>query len=182
MANDTKKSKPMLFGSATMDADALHKMDEMDDAGYDNSYVPGYSEERRKNELRVRDGQSASNIDHLYWVRTSRVDGSDVDYRDAVAVSRLGYRAATVDDLSERGWAMPPAAHIGADGLIRREDLALAIVDKDIAKKNKDRLARKNAEFEGQTRQSETGVVTVATEKHGRSVSLADAKQALLGN
>ncbi len=173
--------KPLLFGSNTLDAAQLAALDAADDAGWDNAYVPGYSETQRANELAVRDGRKPAETPHLYWARTQRTDGSNVDYRDAGLIQRAGYRACTLADLKENGWAMPPAAHVGADGLIRREDLTLAIVDSGRRKINQGRKAARNAEFEGRERTSSTGVVTTATEKTGRSLSLEEAKQQILG-
>lgn len=145
---DTKQ-KPMLFGNVSFDAAALDDIEKFEDEGFDWSYVPGYSEQRRMNEHAVRRHQKPIPIDKLYWARASRTDGSNVDYREAVTVTRLGYRACTVDDLKERGWGMPPAAHVAADGSIRREDTVLAIVGNARAEKNKQRQMQINAEFEG---------------------------------
>lgn len=148
MANDTVNQKPLLFGNISFDASAIEDIEKFEDDGFDWSYVPGYSEQRRLNELEVRKGRKAQQMDKLYWARASRVDGTNVDYREAVTVSRLGYRACTIDDLKERGWGMPPSAHVAADGSIRREDTILAIVDYDRAQKNFRRQEAINAEFE----------------------------------
>lgn len=178
--NSNINSKPLLFGSAGLDAKAIEDIEKFEAMGFDNSYVPGYSEQRILNELAVRDGHKPTAIDRLYWARVSRTDGSNVDYREAVTVGRLGYRACTVDDLKERGWGMPPGAHVATDGTIRREDTALAIVDSDRARKNKDRQESINAEFEG--KDPGTDEVSSKLEKQGRGVSLNAAKQALLAS
>lgn len=164
--------KPLLFGNARLDATAIDEIEKFEQENFDWSYVPGYSEQRRINEHRVRDGQKAMPMDKLYWVRVERTDGSDVDYREATTVSRLGYRACTIDDLKERGWGMPPTAHVAADGTIRREDVALAIVDNDRATKNQRRQEVANAEFEGRDilPDARPGLVAesrVETSKHG---------------
>lgn len=143
--------KPMLFGNVHLDASAIEDLEKFEGQGFDNSYVPGYSEQRQLNELAVRRGEKEKPIDRLYWARVSRIDGTNVDYREATTVSRLGYRACTVEDLKARGWGMPPGAHVGSDGLIRREDTALAIVDNDRATRNKKRQREVNAEFEGRS-------------------------------
>ena len=179
MATDSNiKSKPLLFGNAKLDATAIEDIEKFQDQGFDWSYVPGYGEQRILNEHAVRDGQRPVPIDNLYWVRVSRTDGSNVDYREAVNVSRLGYRACTIDDLRERGWGMPPSAHVAADGTIRREDVALAIVDSDRAGKNKKRQQAINAEFEGKN--PGTDQVHSHLERSATGVSLNDARQALL--
>lgn len=182
---ETVSQKPMLFGDLKFDARALEDVEKFEGENFDWSYVPGYSEQRRMNELRVRDGQKPIPMDKLYWPRVTRVDNSNVDYREATTVSRLGYRACSVDDLKERGWGMPPGAHVGADGLIRREDTALAIVDFDRAEKNLNKQKRENAAFEGNDITPEPthrGItnVTGTLEKHRTGASLDDAANNLL--
>lgn len=179
-SNINSKQKPLLFGNARLDATALEDIEKFEGEGFDYSYVPGYSEQRRINEHAVRDGHKPQPLDKLYWARATRTDGTNVDYREATTVVRLGYRACTIDDLRERGWGMPPAAHIAADGSIRREDTVLAIVDSGTAQKNKNRQERANAEFEGQNPGTED--VHSKLEKSGRGVSLGAAKQALLAS
>ena len=182
--NSTPRSKPFLFGDASLEATDIDAIEKFEAENFDMSYVPGYSEQRRINEHRVRKGQKAVPIDKLYWARTARADGSNVDYREAVTVSRLGYRACTLEDLRERGWGMPPGAHEAADGTIRMQDTTLAIVDSDRARKNKDRQERINAEFEGRdiAPSSQDGITSEASrlETSGRGASLEDAKKAVL--
>ena len=173
--------KPLLYGDGVLDAQQLEDIAKFEDDGFDYSYVPGYSEARRRNEHAVRDGRKPIPMDKLYWARSSRPDGSNVDYREAVTVSRLGYRACTLDDLRERGWGMPPAAHVAADGSIRREDTVLAIVDNDIARRNQRRQQENTAAFEGRNDAPDLPAGESHFEKRGAGVSLADAKEALLG-
>lgn len=184
MADAVKKQKPMLFGNMQFDAAALEDVEKFEGENFDWSYVPGYSEQRRMNEITVRNGHKPTPIDKLYWARVSRVDGTNVDYREAVTVSRLGYRACTVEDLKERGWGMPPAAHVAPDGTIRREDTALAIVDSGTAKKNQKRQQQMNADFEQRDVMPEghAGITDAESpfEQSGRG-SLSDAKRALFG-
>ena len=178
-----EKQKPLLFGNVKIEATALEDIERFEADGFDNSYVPGYSEQRRANEIRVRDGHKPIPLDRLYWSRVARVDGSNVDYRDAVGVSRLGYRACTVEDLRDRGWGMPPGAHVAADGLIRREDTALAIVDYARAEKNRQKQREINDEFEGKHYETHmaSDAVKVSTEQKADGVSLRAAQEALLG-
>ena len=188
MAKDSVAQKPMLFGSAFFDAQALEDIEKFEGENFDWSYVPGYSEQRRINELQVRDGRKAIAMDKLYWARAQREDGLNVDYREAVTVSRLGYRACTVEDLQERGWGMPPSAHVAADGSIRREDTVLAIVDSERAAKNLKKQQAYNAEFERNHLEQDTapeanhaGITDVSfrMEKHGHGTA-AEAAQALM--
>lgn len=176
------KNKPLLFGDARIEATAIEDIERFEDQGFDWSYVPGYSEQRIMNEHAVRDGHKPMPLDRLYWARVARTDGSDVDYREAVNTARLGYRACTIEDLKERGWGMPPAAHVAEDGTIRRQDVALAIVDEDRARRNRVRQEHANAEFEGRDPMPDmprgiSGESTLEKTGHG---SLSDAKQALL--
>src|SRR5690606_14892885 len=46
-----------------------------------------------------------------------------------------GWRPATKADLDNRGFGMPPTAHVAADGTIRRLDTALYIRDGEVARK-----------------------------------------------
>jgi len=183
-SNIKSKQKPLLFGNASLDAQALEDIEKFEGESFDYSYVPGYSEQRRINEYAVRDGKRPVPLDKLYWARAQRADGTDVDTREATTVMRLGYRACTLDDLKERGWGMPPAAHVAADGSIRQQDTVLAIVDSDTARRNQVRQARVNAEFEGRDPMPEAipGITTSDSklEKSGKGVSLATAKNALL--
>lgn len=180
--NINSKQKPLLYGDGVLDAKALEDIATFEDQGFDYSYVPGYSEQRRMNEHAIRDGMKPLQIDKLFWARAARPDGSNVDYREAVTVSRLGYRACTLDDLRERGWGMPPAAHVAADGSIRREDTVLAIVDNDRARKNQRRQQEATAAFEGRNDSPDLPGGESSFEKQGRGVSLQAAKEALLGN
>ncbi len=175
--------KPFLFGDANLDATNIETIEQFEAENFDWSYVPGYSEQRRINEHLVRKGKKPVEIDKLYWARTSRTDGSNVDYREAVTVSRLGYRACTLADLAERGWGMPPGAHVAADGTIRMQDTTLAIVDFDRASKNKERQVRINAEFEGRDispDEREGFTAETKLETSGTGVSLEAAKKAVL--
>ena len=191
MANPAQApQKPMLFGSAFFDAQALEDIEKFEGDNFDWSYVPGYSEQRRINELSIRDGRKPIAIDKLYWARASRVDGTNVDYREAVTVSRLGYRACTIEDLKERGWGMPPSAHVAADGSIRREDTVLAIVDSSRAAKNLKKQQDYNAEFERNFTEGDTapeathaGITDVSfkMEKHGHGTA-AEAARALMNS
>ena len=179
-SNIQSKQKPLLFGSATIEATAIEDIEKFESQNFDWSYVPGYSEQRRLNEQAVKHGAKPVPLDRLYWARVSRTDGSNVDYREAVTISRLGYRACTIDDLRERGWGMPPAAHVAPDGSIRREDVALAIVDSDRAEKNSRRQRADTASFEGKNDAPDLPDGSSAFEKRGGGVSLRAAADALL--
>lgn len=138
--------KPLLLGDAAFDAERIDEL-ERTQAHWDNSYVPGYGELRRDNELRIAKGQRPIEHDRLQWIRVGRPNGEDVHNNDMLTWHMMGYQFATAKDLSDRGWGMPPTAHVDAGGRIRRDDLALALVPAAIAKRNADRQAAINAEF-----------------------------------
>lgn len=138
--------KPLLFGDATFDAKRIEAMRQVE-SEWDNSYVPGYSEARRDNELRVRDGKKPIAIPRLQWLRVGHLDAKDVGNKDMLEWARLGYQFVTEEDLKSWGFAMPPAAHVAADGRIRREDVALAFVSPEQHAANVARQAQINGEF-----------------------------------
>ena len=139
---DEKTSKPLIFGEDPLGDERL------DDFQYamqhrDASYVPGYSEAKQQNELRVKDGKPPIPMPKLQWVRVKRRDGAsyvaDTD-EGMVEWRRLGYKAMGVADLDRYGFGWPPAAGSGPtpDGLIcRGGDLALFFVDEERAERNR---------------------------------------------
>lgn len=167
--------KPLLFGDKTFDAQRLDDIERIE-TEWDWSYVPGYSEARRDNDKLASKDKPIRPIDRLYWVRVGGVDGGEVDYRQRVATQRLGYRACTASDLENRGWEMPPAAYEAPDGLIRRDDLALAIVDFDRAEKNRDMQAAKNAAFHG-TPSTRGDNIESLSRVDGRVADFSDAER-----
>lgn len=143
--------KPLLFGDKSFDAQKMEKMRSVEGRGWDWSYVPGYSEEKRENERRAATGQKPNPIPRLQWVRVSKTNGDDVDYRQNVTWRTLGYEACTKKDLEKYGWEMPPAGYEAPDGTIRREDLALAIVGSEQAERNRIEQKRFTADFAGRS-------------------------------
>jgi hypothetical protein len=138
----------MVFGDMVFDAD---KMEEMRDSRrrWDAAYVPGYSEERQNNEIAAAKGKPQVEIDRLQWMRVAKLDGKETDLRDRGEFARLGYQYCTEEDLVERGWSLPPTAYIAPDGTIRREDSALMIVDKKLARRNREEQEEEKLEFMG---------------------------------
>ena len=152
-------AKPLLFGDATLDADRIEEIRAQDDIGWDRSYVPGYSETRRANELRVRDGKKPIPQDRLQWIRLNHTDGKEMGDRDMLGWAMQGYQFITMAELEARGFGMPPTAYIDTQGRIRREDLALAFVDNTQAQKNKarqeaEKLATQNSKLQAPSSES----------------------------
>jgi len=134
-------SKPLVFGEGALDTERLEGY-EVAMQQFDASYVPGYSEAKVENELRVRDGKPPIPIPKLQWVRVKKPNAADwVSETDEGMVEwrRLGFRAMGKDDLRKYGYGWPPAAGSGpdSDGLIRRGDLALFFVDESRASRNR---------------------------------------------
>lgn len=156
--------KPLLFGVQTNDSEVKHFADEYAYENFDPSYVPGYGEQQKANDIatsqQLTTAQKAAYYQRygkqpgqmpaeLMWVRVSGVNGAHSTNAAITATEyrRKGYRQATVADLEKHGWGMPPTAHVEADGSIRREDVALWIVDGERARYNAAEQAAINAEF-----------------------------------
>lgn len=143
MADSEKKSaprKPLLFAENPFD-DGRTPAAGTIDSEWDGSYVPGYSEAVRENDLRRARGEDPVPIPKLYW---ARVTGSDGEYVSQQAEGmfqtlRLGYKAMGLEDLERFGYGMPPMATVTEDGLISRGDLALFYVSPERAKQNRER-------------------------------------------
>jgi hypothetical protein len=130
--------KPLLFADNPFGDDRQDDV-EFVEAMFDSSYVPGYSDRRRENELRVRAGKAPLKMPRLQWVRVVAGDGTTVRTSDEGMMDwmRQGYRALGLDELKGIGCELPPTAHVGPDGLIRRGDLALFIVGESRAERNR---------------------------------------------
>ena len=141
--------KPLLFGDKTLDYQQLEEIEALQAGGWDSSYVPGYSEKRRENELRVAKGLQEVALPRLQWVRANHVDGRAIATSEMYKWAKLGYQRVTEEDFEDLGISMPPAAHKGADGSICKEDLVLCYVPEDVAKRNKLRQEAETARFQG---------------------------------
>jgi len=144
----TPQTKPLMYGDATFDIDRLDELDRIE-MNFDSSYVEGYSEAKMENESRMANGLSPISMPKLLWIRVSTPDGLDT-MADRGRWARYGYQFVVGDHkdqscqcLLDLGWGglkgVPAAAHVSRDGLIRREDLALCIVDSEIAERNRQR-------------------------------------------
>jgi len=140
--------KPLLFDRNPFDDERLDDL-EFAAAHKDGSYVPGYSEIKAENQLRAARGKPLHQTARLQWVRIAKRGGMNVTESDEGMIDwmRLGYRACGIADLESNGWGFPPTAHVGADGLIRRGDLALFIVGGERADRNRVLQKRINEEF-----------------------------------
>lgn len=137
--------KPLLFADTYFDDERIDDLERVD-TRYDASYVPGYSEAKRDNEIRASKGYETVPLPRLQWVRVARSNGRIATESDEGMVNflKLGYRACGLQDLENNGWGMPPSASVGPDGLVRRGDLALFIVGTERAERNREAMRRLN--------------------------------------
>jgi len=143
----TPLTKPLMYGDATYDVDRLDEMDRVE-MNWDGSYIEGYSEAKMDNEVRMSQGLEPIKMPKLLWIRVSTTEGLDT-MADRGKWARYGYQFVVGDHkdqscqcLLDLGWGdknsgLPAAAHVSRDGLIRREDTALTIVDSEIAERNR---------------------------------------------
>ena len=139
--------KPLLFGENPLNDLRVSNMEAS--GNIDASFVPGYSNIRRINDLRrARGEKTLPQSARAQWVRVQQRSGEYVAKTDEgmIEYSRLGYVAAGLDDLERLGWGMPPTASVGEDGLIRRGDLALFYVDAERAEENREEQREINRE------------------------------------
>ena len=157
------KTKPLMYGDATFDVDRLDEIERVE-MNWDNSYIEGYSEAKTENDIRMGQGLEPIKMPKLLWIRVSTVDGL-AHMGDRGKWARLGYQLVMGNHkdqscqlLLDNGWGgpkgVPSAAHVSRDGLIRREDSALTIVDSDIAERNRNRRNQKLRTQNQETRTS----------------------------
>lgn len=142
--SDAKPRKPLVFVDNPFDDERMDAAEGFE-GEWDNSYVPGYSEARRENELREARGEKRVPLPKLYWARVSKGDGSFLGESDEgmMQTLQLGYKATGQDDLESMGFGMPPQASVDENGLIRRGDSALFHVSEDRAKRNRERKRKR---------------------------------------
>lgn len=153
--------KPLLFADNPFFDERLDDL-EFSGTNWDASYVPIYSDLKRENDIRISQGKKPLPMPRLYWGRVNKPDGSQIQGSDEgmLQLFQLGYKACGIEDLENAGFKMPPTAHVGADGLIRRGvDLALFIVDAERADRNRARQRALNEEYKGHVPDSKTGEV-----------------------
>ena len=188
---DAPKTKPLMYGDATYDVDRLDEMERVE-TNWDNSYIEGYSEAKTQNDIRMGQCSEPIKIPKLLWIRVSTVDGLD-HMGDRGKWARLGYQLVVGDHkdqscqlLLDHGWGgpkgLPAAAHVSRDGLIRREDSALTIVDSEVAERNRNRRNQK-LRLQNQETRTSGGISEVGDglDNKVQRGSLTDAFAALPG-
>lgn len=117
----------------------------------DQSYVPGWSEQRREHDLKraayLKGQASAAEVPvlpvNLRWARNQTREGKPDNAKPFVH-GRKGYRPVTSEDIGKE-WLkeLPLAAQTNADGTIRNGDTILMVCDRESAARNE---LRKRAE------------------------------------
>ncbi len=186
-------AKPLLFGSTQGDTEAMESYPSLF-ADNDPSYIPGYAERVRANEIASNPNLSTAAREaalrsigatpgplplETMWIRISGVNGERSANADisAAEYKRRGYRLATVDDLKVLSdGVVPPAAHIDADGTIRREDVALFVIDAKRAQAlERERLEwNKNYHTMQNSEGRSGGVVITSTEESRETILLSN--------
>ena len=145
-----KKREPMLFSTPPKtDAEKFNRegagggaaanLVEPPLGGWDSSYVPGYSDIRHSNDLRVRDGEKP--IEMAVRLQWARWEGEQHN-RDLLPWLRQGYEFVVVDQADKARWFrdlgfdFPPAARVDAQGYVRRDDTVLMFCSAEQAAKN----------------------------------------------
>jgi hypothetical protein len=150
--------KPVLFPDERTDAERfdpnLHR------GTLDPSRIPGYSEIVQANDIADADpllfresngitkedayrliGATPRELDvEFAWLPISGVAGADMSNLQARVMdnytNREGFRLATEDDLTGRGFGFPPLGRLAEDGTIRRgADTALFVRSGEVARK-----------------------------------------------
>lgn len=139
----SKPRKPLLFAENPFDDGRTPAAGTLE-SEWDGSYVPGYSEAKRENDIRKAKGQEPVPIPKLYWARVTGSDGEYVNQTDEgmFQTLRLGFKAMGVEDLERYGYGLPPMAKVTEDGLISRGDLALFYVSPERAEQNREKQKR----------------------------------------
>lgn len=128
------------FGEV-LESDAFH---DQGGARGDFTYVPGYSDMRRKRDQEakeVADGKRAANTVsklpvRLQWVRSVRVNNTP-DNRKPVEFGNQKYRNVTQADMGTEWFTgMPEGAVIEAGGEIRQGDCTLMVCEAEKAARN----------------------------------------------
>lgn len=179
MADKTEKtktsspSKPAIFADDRPDEErfspALHR------GHLDPSRIPGYSEIIRANDIekaddllfRDRNGMTKEDVYRLIgakpqtldvefaWLPVSAAGGapSQVQSRELDRYqNQEGFRLATEDDLSSRGFGFPPLGRLAEDGTIRRgADTALFVRSGEVARAWNAHRKAEQAALEGTT-------------------------------
>lgn len=190
--------KPTLWGDATTSNERAHLADGFAYEHMTPSWVPGYDEFIKANEIEGNRTLSRTMKDkllrdlgarpkklaiHPTWVRVSAPDGGR-SYNASVDLGswrRLGYRPATLEVLETAGMSLPPTAYVDADGTIRREDTALWYVDAERHAANEAAQARFNADFHAlkpaETGNPESPYIEVAEHASHRNLTLSQIKE-----
>lgn len=172
----SKPSKPAIFADVRSDAE---RFDPTQHRGVlDPSRIPGYSEIVMANDIsraddlvfRSQNGQTKEDIYRqigatprvldveFAWLPVSAAGGAPSTAQARVMdryQHQEGFRLASEEDLTSRGFGFPPLGRLAEDGTIRRgADVALFVRSGEVARKWDAFKAREQAELEGRTPRS----------------------------
>lgn len=171
---DTPKTPPLVYADERSDAE---KFDPSLHRGHlDPSRIPGYSEIVMANDIEKADAlifrdRNGVTKEALYqqigatprvldvefaWLPISGIAGAMISQHQAVVLDRYrhqeGFRLAREEDLTSRGFGLPPLGRVAEDGTIRRgADTALFMRSGEVARKWNAFKAAEQAEREGRT-------------------------------
>lgn len=151
---------------------------EVGGADRDLTYVPGFSDMRRKRDLTLADVASGKLPRHeaklaplpvnVRWTRTHTIKGAP-DGRKQIANGNLGYAAVNKDQIGKVPWLteLPPGATIDADGSIRKGDTILMVADAKNAARNVARRQAQTARMSNEVSAAKGGLLDVAKSARG---------------
>lgn len=171
-----EKKKPVLFAEERSDAEMFDPRRHR--GALDPSRIPGYSEIIMANDIAKTDdltfrnahrdnphiktredvykmiGATPRELDVQFaWLPVSGAAGARSSHVDRVLDSYMhqeGFRLATKDDLTSRGFGFPPAGREAEDGTIRRgSDVALFVRSSEVARMWEDFKFQEQKEREG---------------------------------
>lgn len=147
-------------------------------ADRDLTYIPGFSDMRRANDLEraaVASGAKPKHEAHIQplpvnmrWTRTVSPRGAP-DGRKQLSTANLGYKAVHKDEIGKHPWlkALPPGATINADGTIQKGDTQLMICDGKTAARNVARRQLQTQRLTDEAKAAAGGLLDVGARTKG---------------
>jgi len=124
------------------------EFNDMSGAAQDLTYVPGYSDLRRKRDRAIAEGKKAEPLPYrLQLVRVKNAAGNP-DGRMAAQWRALGYREVPHSEMEAMGIAMPVGGMASADGFVDVGDTRLFVCDAQRAARNEKNWRRATDELQ----------------------------------
>ena len=96
-----------------------------------STFVPGYSDKRHQNEVKMERGEKPDTLDHrFHWARRMNLSGEDFGGGVQRQIDQ-GYEVANYDDLIKQGYNLKQNAAIkkAPDGSAILGDMVLTVID-----------------------------------------------------